>query len=34
MLGTIMNGGTLHIRSNDWVAWLERVDTVIATPSV
>jgi len=29
-----MNGGTLHIRSNDWESCLKRVDTVIATPSV
>ncbi len=34
ILGTVMNGGTLHIRSNDWDSCLRRVDTVIATPSV
>ncbi|OLN85685.1 Linear gramicidin synthase subunit C [Colletotrichum chlorophyti] len=37
ILGTIMNGGTLHIRGsgNDvWRDCLQRVDTVIATPSV
>ncbi|KAK6207974.1 amino acid adenylation domain-containing protein [Colletotrichum tabaci] len=37
ILGTMMNGGTLHIRGsgNDlWTDCLQRVDTVIATPSV
>ncbi|TEA11422.1 Adenylate-forming reductase [Colletotrichum sidae] len=37
ILGTVMNGGTLHIRGsgNDvWRECLQRVDTVIATPSV
>ncbi|KAF6845514.1 nonribosomal peptide synthetase 12 [Colletotrichum musicola] len=37
ILGTMMNGGTLHIRGsgNDlWKDCLQRVDTVIATPSV
>ncbi|KAL0931093.1 nonribosomal peptide synthetase 12 [Colletotrichum truncatum] len=37
ILGTMMNGGTLHIRGsgNDlWTECLQRVDTVIATPSV
>ncbi|KAK1975578.1 amino acid adenylation domain-containing protein [Colletotrichum cereale] len=37
ILGTVMNGGTLHIRGsgNDlWTDCLRRVDTVIATPSV
>ncbi|KAH7304763.1 surfactin synthetase subunit 3 [Stachybotrys elegans] len=37
ILGTMINGGTLHIRGsgNDlWRECLQRVDTVIATPSV
>ncbi|RSM01196.1 hypothetical protein CEP52_008643 [Fusarium oligoseptatum] len=37
ILGTMMNGGTLHIRGSGlepWTDCLRRVDTVIATPSV
>ncbi|KAF3351363.1 hypothetical protein VD0002_g2691 [Verticillium dahliae] len=37
ILGTMMNGGTLHIRGSGddlWHDCLRRVDTVIATPSV
>ncbi|KAI9148337.1 Adenylate-forming reductase [Paramyrothecium foliicola] len=37
ILGTMINGGTLHIRGSGDVLWqdcLSRVDTVIATPSV
>ncbi|KAH7359416.1 surfactin synthetase subunit 3 [Plectosphaerella cucumerina] len=37
ILGTMMNGGTLHIRGSgdeNWKDCLQRVDTVIATPSV
>ncbi|KAF4957600.1 hypothetical protein FSARC_11239 [Fusarium sarcochroum] len=37
ILGTMMNGGTLHIRGSGlelWTDCLQRVDTVIATPSV
>ncbi|KAI5862061.1 hypothetical protein GGS23DRAFT_574336 [Durotheca rogersii] len=37
ILGTVMNGGTLHIRGSGielWTDCLRRVDTVIATPSV
>ncbi|KAM0550248.1 hypothetical protein ACHAPJ_009097 [Fusarium lateritium] len=37
ILATMMNGGTLHIRGSGlglWTDCLQRVDTVIATPSV
>ncbi|KAI1496774.1 surfactin synthetase subunit 3 [Biscogniauxia marginata] len=34
ILATLMNGGTLHIRSGDWDDVLKRVDTVIATPTI
>ncbi|WZH46794.1 Non-ribosomal peptide synthetase [Fusarium acuminatum] len=37
ILGTMMNGGTLHIRGSGlepWTDCLQRVDIVIATPSV
>ncbi|KAI8952021.1 acetyl-CoA synthetase-like protein [Xylaria longipes] len=34
MLATLMNGGTLHIRSGVWADALRRVDTVIATPTI
>ncbi|KAI0409363.1 acetyl-CoA synthetase-like protein [Xylaria palmicola] len=34
MLATLMNGGTLHIRSSIWADALKRVDTVIATPTI
>ncbi|KAI0022951.1 surfactin synthetase subunit 3 [Xylariomycetidae sp. FL0641] len=34
ILATLMNGGTLHVRSGDWQAVLKQVDTVISTPTV
>ncbi|KAF2128253.1 acetyl-CoA synthetase-like protein [Dothidotthia symphoricarpi CBS 119687] len=34
MLGSLMNGGTLHLRGSDWNATLEKVDTLICTPSI
>lgn len=37
ILGTVMNGGTLHIRGSGlqpWTECLQRCDTIIATPSV
>ncbi|EWG53403.1 hypothetical protein FVEG_11841 [Fusarium verticillioides 7600] len=37
ILGTMMNGGTLHIRGSGlepWTECLQRCDTIIATPSV
>ncbi|KAF5009359.1 hypothetical protein FDECE_4415 [Fusarium decemcellulare] len=37
ILGTVMNGGTLHIRGSGldlWTDCLRRCDTIIATPSV
>jgi non-ribosomal peptide synthetase component F len=34
ILATLMNGGTLHIRNGIWADVLERVDTVITTPTV
>ncbi|TGJ79830.1 hypothetical protein E0Z10_g8932 [Xylaria hypoxylon] len=34
ILATLMNGGTLHIRNGNWTDVLNRVDTVIATPTV
>ncbi|KAF1940829.1 acetyl-CoA synthetase-like protein [Clathrospora elynae] len=34
MLGSLMNGGTLYLRGSDWKATLEKVDTLICTPSI
>lgn len=34
ILGTLMNGGTLYIRTSDWNDTLQKVDTIIVTPSI
>ncbi|RDW73351.1 hypothetical protein BP6252_07258 [Coleophoma cylindrospora] len=34
ILGTLINGGTLLIRTSDWNAVLKRVHTIISTPSI
>lgn len=34
VFATLMNGGTLHIRTSDWASTLAHVDTIIATPSI
>ena len=34
ILGTLMNGGTLHIRMSNWADIMSKVDTIIATSSI
>ncbi|KAH5423595.1 hypothetical protein HBI23_199020 [Parastagonospora nodorum] len=34
MLGSLVNGATLYLRTSDWSATLTQVDTLICTPSI